>query len=219
VSDLTVLTPEVAEHDGGDRTRPVLVWRFPAPVLTIATGMLGGGLGGRSWVVNVEVPITYERTDVAEHLGQVAAGAGCRGSGVGLVTAARVLDFTTAADRDVEAVATVGLQKPTWAADDDDSWSEWSPGTINVVAWVPVPLADAALTNAAVTLTEAKAQALMEGGVPGTGTASDALCVCCPVPDGDGEPFAGPRSVWGGRLARAVRAAVAAGVERYGSLA
>ena len=47
-------------------------------------------------------------------------------------------------------------------------------------------------------------------GSPGTGTASDAVTVVCP-PDGPAEAFAGPRSIWGARLARAVRDAVLAG--------
>jgi adenosylcobinamide hydrolase len=82
-------------------------------------------------------------------------------------------------------------------------------GTINVLAVVPAALSDGALVNAVVTATEAKAQALAEAGVRATGTASDAICVACPV--GEGDPFGGPRSIWGSRLARAVRAAVAAG--------
>ncbi len=78
---------------------------------------------------------------------------------------------------------------------------------------VPVPLSDAALVNAVLTATEAKTQALFEAGVPGTGTASDSICVACPepAPGTPGEPFGGPRSPWGSRLARAVHAAVAAG--------
>ncbi len=102
---------------------------------------------------------------------------------------------------------------PTWAAAPDGSWSEWVPGTINLVVWVPAPLSDAALANALVTATEAKVQALQEAAVPGTGTASDAVAVCCPP--GGTEPYGGPRSEWGARLARAVHAAVGAGTARY----
>jgi adenosylcobinamide amidohydrolase len=80
------------------------------------------------------------------------------------------------------------------------------------VAWVPVALTGAALVNAVATATEAKTQALVEAGVPGTGTASDAVCVCCPTVAEDAELFAGPRSPWGARLARAVHAAVATGI-------
>ena len=61
--------------------------------------------------------------------------------------------------------------------------------------------------NAVVTATEAKTQVLLEHGVPGTGTASDAVCVLFP-PVGEEERFAGPRSVWGARVARAVHRAV-----------
>ena len=82
------------------------------------------------------------------------------------------------------------------------------------MCWVPAPLADAALVNAVVTATEAKAQALLEAGVPGTGTASDAIVVCCPP--GGTEAYGGPRSAWGARLARAVHGAVPPGVERHG---
>ena len=71
----------------------------------------------------------------------------------------------------------------------------------------PTGLSDDALVNAVVTATEAKTQALLERGVPGTGTASDAVCIVCPL-DGPTERFAGPRSVWGARLARATHAAI-----------
>ena len=77
---------------------------------------------------------------------------------------------------------------------------------------IPVGLSPAAAVNAVATATEAKVQALVEAGVPGTGTASDAVLVCwspaLPV-----EPFAGPRSTWGARIARAVHAAVRRGLE------
>ena len=65
------------------------------------------------------------------------------------------------------------------------------------------------------TATEAKTQALAEVGVPGTGTATDVVCIACPGPASDGtapEPYCGPRSTWGARLARAVHAAVRAGL-------
>ncbi|WP_131742781.1 adenosylcobinamide amidohydrolase [Actinomadura roseirufa] len=89
------------------------------------------------------------------------------------------------------------------------------PGTVNIVVAVPVPLTDGALVNAVVTATEAKTQALLEAGYPCTGTASDAICVAAPVTSGEAEPFAGPRSVWGARIARAVHAAVHAGALDY----
>ncbi|MFC5747784.1 adenosylcobinamide amidohydrolase [Actinomadura rugatobispora] len=92
----------------------------------------------------------------------------------------------------------------------------WRPGTVNVVVEVPVALSDAALVNAVMTATEAKTQALLEAGYSCTGTASDAVCIAAPIPaEVDAEPFAGPRSLWGARIARAVHAAVYEGALDY----
>ncbi|WP_460369809.1 adenosylcobinamide amidohydrolase, partial [Actinocorallia lasiicapitis] len=119
--------------------------------------------------------------------------------------------------------ATVGLRVPTWAAApqgaaDPELAPErldlWTPGTINIIVDVPVALTDAALVNAVVTATEAKTQALLDAGYDCSGTASDAICVAC-APEGEPEPFAGPRSVWGARLARAVHTAVRTGALDY----
>lgn len=86
------------------------------------------------------------------------------------------------------------------------------PGTVNIVVTLPVALSDAALVNAVATATEAKVQALLDAGLDCSGTPTDAVCVAAPEPGPDGgEPFAGPRSPWGARIARAVHAAVLAG--------
>ncbi|KUG51156.1 hypothetical protein AVL62_13025 [Serinicoccus chungangensis] len=92
------------------------------------------------------------------------------------------------------------------------------PGTINIVVALPVALSTSALVQAVGTVTEAKAQVLVQAGVPGTGTASDAVVVLCPEAAEEGGPveaFAGVRSVWGQRVARAVHAAVAAGLAAH----
>jgi adenosylcobinamide amidohydrolase len=190
---------------------PLLVWRFAEPMVVAATASVGGGLGLRDWIVNAQVVSTYHRRDQAGHGAELAALVGLRGDGVVMFTAADVPGVRCADDGDVGVEATVGLNHPTWAADADDAVSVPAlPGTINIVAQLPVRLSEAALLNALCTATEAKTQALLDAGVPGTGTASDAIAIAC-VPDGRAEPFAGPRSTWGARLARAVHAAVLAG--------
>jgi adenosylcobinamide amidohydrolase len=177
----------------------------------LASAVLGGGLGPRRWILNAEVSSGYRCERPASDLRDVAAGLGLDpGAGVGLMTAASVLDVVGAEDGGAQCAATVGVSVPTWAAAADGTWSAWAPGTINLVCWVPAPLDDAALVNLAATVTEAKTQALLEAGVPGTGTASDAFALCCPP--GGGEPYGGPRSVWGARLARAVHTAVSRGL-------
>ncbi|MFI5652399.1 adenosylcobinamide amidohydrolase [Streptomyces anulatus] len=90
--------------------------------------------------------------------------------------------------------------------------SPFRPGTVNIVVTLPVALSDAALVNAVATATEAKVQALLDAGLDCSGTPTDAVCVAAPEPGQDGgEPFAGPRSTWGARIARAVHTAVLAG--------
>ncbi|UVS79600.1 adenosylcobinamide amidohydrolase [Actinokineospora sp. UTMC 2448] len=198
----------LAQPDG----RPALLWRLPAGTRCVSSAVLGGGIGSAEWVVNVEVDKDYDREPVT-HLSALVAGWGLAGRGSGLLTAAAVRRFTVGRDGEVECAATVGLTYPVYAADPASSAVAAVPGTINLVCWIPAPLADSALVNAVATATEAKAQALAEAGVAGTGTASDALVVCCPP--GGREPYGGPRSRWGLRLANAVHTAVLTGTRDW----
>ncbi|MCU1362820.1 MAG: putative adenosylcobinamide amidohydrolase [Acidimicrobiaceae bacterium] len=187
----------------------VLVWRLASPTLCASTTTVGGGIGARWWILNAQVAPAYGRVDTETHVEEIASTLGLRGSGVGMLTAAPVAAVHRSSDEGVNVEATVGLTHPTWAASDEDGLRH-IVGTINVVAFLPVRLDDGALLNALATATEAKAQALWEASVPATGTPSDALCLVCPL-EGDRERFGGPRSLWGARLARAVRECVLAG--------
>ncbi|HKD99187.1 MAG TPA: adenosylcobinamide amidohydrolase [Micromonosporaceae bacterium] len=204
------MLPTLTDRREGGEVLPVLIWLPAVPLLSISSAVLGGGVGVRNWVVNATVPASYHRPDPAGHLGEIAAALGLAGPGVGLMTAVDVADRYAAEDAGAYAVATVGLGAPTWAAAPDGDLRELRPGTVNTVLHVPVRLSEAALVNAVTTVAEAKAQALGEIGVAATGTASDAVCVLCPA-DGPAEPYAGPRSTWGARIARAAYAAVVDG--------
>jgi adenosylcobinamide hydrolase len=191
-------------------------------VLAAASTVVGGGLGPRHWALSATVDKDYDHPSPSDDLGELAAACGLRGEGVGFLTAVDVGRACWAEADGAEALATVGLGWPTWAAAPSasaappeaaapsEAASRPGAGTINLLIWVPARLADGALVNAVATATEAKAQALAELRVPGTGTASDAIAVCCPL-DGVVEAYGGPRSTWGARLARAVHAAVTAG--------
>jgi len=207
---LTRPTLVMRAEDG--RSLPLLVWRFAGPMTVASTASCGGGLGVRDWIVNAQVVRDYRRRDLEQHGTELAAAAGLVGHGLVMLTAADVRAVRHAEDGGVRVDATVGLTHPTWAAaaEDDAALSAPVAGTINIVVALPVPLTPAALLNALCTATEAKTQALLGAGVPGTGTASDAVAVVCPS-DGPAQPFAGPRSTWGARLARAVHDAVSAG--------
>ena len=202
---------QVRFRQEGTRALPVLVWRSARPLRMVASAPHGGGIGTRRWVVNAQVPASYGRRDPDHHLSKLGVSLGLRGRGVGMLTAADVRAVSSITDSGVDVSATVGLGHPTWAAAPDGSGPVSMVGTINLVVLLPERLSDAALVNAIATATEAKAQALWESGIPGTGTATDAVCIACPE-DGSPHAFGGPRSVWGARLARAVHGAVLAGL-------
>jgi adenosylcobinamide amidohydrolase len=210
-----ILRAELHDRDGW----PVLWWAPTTPVLTVSSSVVGGGLGVRHWVCNASVADDWDGVDELGVVAAAAAGRAAARDGCGLLTAADVRHAAWAEADGAECLGTVGLGWPTWAAvphGHDDAPPPRRADTVNLLVWVPVPLSQAALVNAACTVTEAKTQALVELGVPGTGTATDAVVVCCPVPGAgrpDPEPYGGPRSRWGARLARAVHAAV-----RHGAL-
>jgi len=216
------------EWADGDVRRPVLIRSLPPGWRAISTAVRGGGIGPCGWWLNAQVSKTYDHPDPVAHTADLAASFGLARAGVAMLTAADVTRFATAEDDGVSVVATVGLGLPVPAAAHPDHAATEryrrepgsvpglhpAPGTINVVVTVPVALADAALVNAVVTATEAKTQVLVEAGVPGTGTSSDAVCIACPerpAPGEEVEAYGGPRSPWGARIARAVHAAVASG--------
>ena len=203
-------TTSIVTDPSGAAT-PLLRIALPVGSIALSSAVLGGGLGPRQQVASLTVSSSFSGDPVAW-----LAACGIGGDGlVGMMTAVDVRSATDAVDEAVEVVATVGVGWPTYAAAPDGTGSPWTPGTINVVAYLPERLTDAALVNAVITATEAKAQALAEAGVPGTGTASDAICIACPAgPPADDQAalYGGPRSRWGAPLARAVHAAVRAGL-------
>ena len=208
---MNAVVPELVEISVADVVR-VLVWRFDPDVRVVSSASVGVGCGTVGWVCNAQVPLDFAREDLDELVSEVARDLGLSGPGVGLLTATGIDGWERARDGEVTVDATVGLSKPTWAASADGGFTPWRPGTINVVAQLPVAMTDAALIGAVITITEAKAQALRAAGVPGTGTASDAVVVVAPVGLADGGAvvgrFAGPRSEIGAPLARATCEAV-----------
>ena len=190
---------------------PLLLWRLAEPALAISSAVLGGGIGPCRWLVNATVPMSYDRDDPAAHLREMAAGLRLRGPGVGLLTGVDAADVVAGQDGGVRLWATVGLGAPVQAAAAPGAVAPHA-GTVNIVAWVPQRLSDGALVNAVATVTEAKTQAIRDLGLAATGTATDAVAVLCP-PAGPVAAYAGPRSQWGARLARAVHRAVRDGGE------
>ncbi len=125
-----------------------------------------------------------------------------------MLTAVDVRPFVTAWTSGVEVVATVGLGQP-WAAarptepgcrSARSARSTWSP---SCRSGSPTPR----WSTRSRPPPRPRPRRWSSSGIAGTGTATDAVCVAVPA-DGRAEPFGGPRSTWGARLARAVHDAV-----------
>lgn len=187
---------------------------------SISSAVLGGGLGSiRTWL-NLQVASGYDCA--APEADLRAAARGLEGPVVGMLTAAPVARFSTANRGSARAITTVGLRHPIVPAARD---TEGAPaaGTINLLVIVEAPLTDAGLVNAVQTAVEAKAQALAAARVVAlnsdgfaTGTATDSICVACPL--GEEAPYAGPATPQGRDLAQAVYQAVLNGAESAGAV-
>ncbi|WP_405139423.1 adenosylcobinamide amidohydrolase [Sphaerisporangium sp. NBC_01403] len=99
-------------HEDGARLASLL-WEFGPGWRMISSAMVGGGIGPGEWVLNAQVVGAYSRMDPIDHLLELAPAGR---PGVGMMTAASVAHYTRASDGGAEAVATVGLRVPTWAA-------------------------------------------------------------------------------------------------------
>lgn len=208
--------PELLTREDAGITLSTLVWRLLGERQCASTASIGGGLREVRWVVNAQVAKGYHRSDLEAHGAEIAATFGLSGPGVVMLTAVNVTSHHAVTHEDATATATVGISDPTWAADPNyDAQSARAipapAGTVNIVVEIPQPVAPGGLLNLIATVTEAKCQAFADFAVAGTGTPSDAVTIICPR-EGVAEPFGGPRSMWGARVACATYDAVIAGL-------
>src|SRR6266581_4748617 len=116
------------------------------------------------------------------------------------------------------AVVTVGLSNPASAG--RTAVAAWLPSTINTILVVDAAATPAALVNLVMTVTEAKVMVVAEAGVrtldgdPASRASTDAIVIAA---TGRGRrcEFGGPVSDLGWAAARAARAALSTGVDRW----
>ena len=104
-------------HTVPGAARRVLAWRFDPAVEAISSAAHGGGTGLIDWILNIGVDRGYSRTDLDEHASEIAAELGLQGHGTALFTAVDVRSVRRAECDGVVVHATVGVSKPTWAAE------------------------------------------------------------------------------------------------------
>src|ERR1039457_1629949 len=70
---------EMRWHSQDGVLLPVALW-CPGPgYRMISSGVAGGGIGPREWVLNAQVSASYARMDPAVHVAELAAGLGLAG--------------------------------------------------------------------------------------------------------------------------------------------
>lgn len=191
--------------------------RSDRPLRVLSSAVVGGGLVDAVEIVNVHVDKDYDGVRPAEDLARFARAHGIKGPFVGLLTAAETQHARVAVETcdglTVAAVVSVGLSNVACAGLTPPVTAR-PQGTINVILVVDGRLSPAALVNAVITVTEAKALALAEWDVrtaeddPAAGTSTDSVVVAC-TGAGDLLEYAGPATAVGWLAARTVRAAIA----------
>jgi len=195
--------------------------RLPRRLRTLASTILNGGLGETDSVLMLQVSLHYDHADPVEHMRSLLPRLNLPSDTVCFMTAAE-LDKAFCSkgleQNGSEALAFVsaGISNAIRAGESsrEGSVPHRQVGTINVMAVTDEPLDDCALANAIMTVTEAKAAALQDHHIPGTGTTSDAVLVMCPS-DGERCLWSGSSSDHGIAMAVAVRSALGESIARW----
>ncbi|CAB1076328.1 hypothetical protein D1AOALGA4SA_4125 [Olavius algarvensis Delta 1 endosymbiont] len=206
--------------------------RFDHPSPVISSAVLNGGAVIADHILNLSVRNQFKNGYEVIQPPEVTLGEYCRqcgwsGTAVGLMTAASMDSFrlVQASEQGVEifVLVTTGLSNARRAGDyaehRDIGLSCYQAGTINIICLTTAVLTPAAMLEAVITATEAKAAAMQNMGIkspvsgaPATGTGTDAIAVVC----GHGTTivqYCGKHVVFGEILANLVIEAITSSVK------
>ena len=195
------------------------------PLSVISSAVLGADLRQVRYIINHSVDKDYHSSDPEEDLRQLALCLHLGKDVLGMMSAVSVKNTVLCQERQkdltVAALCTAGTGNPGVAGlPVGKVQSQYKPGTINLILLVDGNMTDAAMVNAVITATEAKARALFKAkvtlpdGEPVTGTTTDSIVV---AGTGRGEPlrYAGTATGLGYLIGSTVYRAVAQGVKNY----
>ena len=187
------------------------------PLQILSSAVVGGGLIRAHYILNCHVRKGYCHPNPATDLAHMVQNLGIMEPFVGMMTAARMHEARAIVlqeeDITVAAIVTAGLSNPSSPGLSPPATSK--PGTINLILLVDAHLTPAALVNAVITATEAKAQIVLAYGTrtpegyAATGTSTDAIVVAC-TGRGEALPYTGPVTLVGWLIGRCIRTALAA---------
>lgn len=185
----------------------------------VSTG-LNGGRTRVKYLVNKQVPRTFNPPDPREFVKEEALKQGLGEAHFGLLTAVK-MEYLQVIENDyLTAFITAGVS--------NGSEFRAKAGTINIILVSKAKLSETALLGAIITATEAKGLALLEKGYTFLGTNTDAVIVAYEIDSGfDSEsspknerkqeiPYAGSSTDFGKKITEVVIKGVKAGLELRG---
>lgn len=208
---------------------------FDKPVSSISSAILGGGMKTISSFINLRVDENFrgKKNDFPppwRTIDDAMTAAALKEPRAGMMTAASMNSFKYSTRKlgeiDIYCFLTSGLSNALAAGDPGDFLPQTmytdavssQAGTINIVTGLSCRLTGAALAEALLVVTEAKASVLYELGVKSTaskrgatGTGTDSALIFCAesgASGGEAEAFCGKHTVLGEMIAAAVREAL-----------
>jgi adenosylcobinamide amidohydrolase len=214
-----------------------LVIKSGFPLRTVSSAVYFGGRQDdvRS-ILNLTVHKGYHCSDPCKDMRREILAMGLPEQTVGLMTAVDAADAAIAIEEAgghfrVATVVTAGTgnawRAGVWPSYLDESGRSplnpypYPPGTVNIIVLVEGKMAEAAMINAAMTVTEAKTAVFFERGIrcpasgkTATGTTTDAVVIAS---TGRGEhlPYGGPGTLAGTLIARSVTRALNEALDNY----
>ncbi len=198
----------------------------PTILHTLSNALIGGGFSHASRFVNWKVPLAYDDPDpVAAMRNVLQSWHYPQEKTIGLMTAAAL---TRCAVEEEEGdgfrlfcCTTAGVSNAVRAGQARHTFPAFAPGTINTILLIHGRMTPAAMVNALLTATEAKAAALQELDIrdPGTGdlatgTSTDALVVgASQAENAPLHRYAGTATALGHTLSRLVSASIHAALQ------
>ncbi len=221
---------QLAEDVFYEQTAQHVLLSLPADHAVLSSAVFNGGFSQADTIINIKVPkslhdsenvVTPEQT-LAAYAKQV----GCNGNTVGMMTAASMDSLTVATeevgDELIAVLVTSGLSNPRRAGDPADyphlSNEPPEPGTINTIIYSSLALTRAAMVEAVMIATEAKASVLQDFAVRSpvsqaiaTGTGTDSVALACALGHSPLQ-YAGKHVLFGEVLARLVIKALSSSI-------
>ncbi len=197
------------------------ILRLPEKMRVLASTLRKGGFAETDTILMMQVECGYDRNDPEEDMASKLQLLGLENHTVGFMTAAEIRKAISVAEEryhEVHAIAvvTAGVHNAVMAGEmlpESVVRMLTKPGTINIAVAIDTPLSAAGSVNALITATEAKCAAMLDRGIRGTGTTSDAIAIISP--QGEGTKYAGTSTDVGIAIARAVRRATSDSIRKW----